>query len=83
MTENNKSLFTYGRFDVCIVDDHMEDGVAVKGYGIINRDTGVTESSTTLLFHAIQTCRNCEDFLKEVENKELANWDGAELARPN
>lgn len=78
---DNKSLYSYGRFDVVIIDNHREDGVDVPGYGVVNRETGITESSTTLLFHAIQTCHNCEDFLKEVQNKQ-DNGDDWKLAIP-
>ncbi len=64
----NEIIFSYGRFDVRVIDDHFEDGRQLQGYGVTNRDTGVVEMSTTLLFYAMQWCRNCEKGIEDFED---------------
>lgn len=76
----NENLYEYGRYSVQIIDNHIEDGYEVPGYGVINKHTGITEHSTTLLFHAMKWCRVCESQVAAIEKMGDEEEGTAELS---
>lgn len=58
---NNKEIYSYGRYDVLVVPDVSGDGDRfVPGYGVVNRDTGVREYESVDLPNALRMCRLME-----------------------
>ena len=74
---NNKILYEDGAYKVEIIFDHREPslgGFQQTGYGVINKYSGVTENSTTILGEAIRWVRTLNQILDEALSPSKPVW---------
>lgn len=65
---SDKPIYTYGRYEVRICDEVLDQDKMVRGYGVFNKQTGIREYCDVALHQAVHNCRFWEMLLREAES---------------
>lgn len=88
-------LYRYSRYEVKIGEVHLSDGDKIRGYVVVNSETGVVEHEGRELWYAAAKARLLEKNLAEIEARykddaeaddddEDLDWpEPAESSKPN
>lgn len=81
-----KTVYQYGRYQVVLTDNHMEDGRPVPGFAIMNIEFDQVEHTERLYYRAIHIAQICEDNVQKLTAPEDDSqgdlWDDDSIIDP-